>query len=73
MFHIKMLNLWHERADNDKDSYIKTDIAACLNVISGLNTEKEGEQDDEVNIIEHKVVTKPKNRYTNDLFLYIMH
>ena len=49
MFHINMLKLWHERIDNDKDSYIKTDIAACLNVISGLNTEKEGVQDDEVN------------------------
>ena len=24
-------------------------------------------------IIEHKVVTKPKNRYTNDILLYIMH
>ena len=49
VFHINMLKLWHERIDNDKDSYIKTDIAACLNVISGLNTEKEGVQDDEVN------------------------
>jgi hypothetical protein len=49
VFHINMLKLWHERVDNDKDSYMKTDIAACLNVISGLNTEEDGVQDDGVN------------------------
>jgi len=48
VFHINMPKLWHERVDNDQDSYVKTDIATCLNVISGLNTE-EGVQDDEVN------------------------
>ena len=53
-----MLKLWHERIDNDKDSYIKTDIAACLSVISGLNTEKEGVQDDEVN----PAITPPLER-----------
>ena len=48
MFHINMPKLCHERVDNDQDSYVKTDIATCLNVISGLNTE-EGVQDDKVN------------------------
>lgn len=49
MFHINMLKLWHERVDNDQDSYMKTDIVACLSVISCLNTEEEGIQDDEMN------------------------
>jgi hypothetical protein len=49
VFHINMLKLWNERVDNDKDSYMKTDIAACLSVSSGLNTEEDGVQDDEVN------------------------
>ena len=48
VFHINMPKLCHERVDNDQDSYVKTDIATCLNVISGLNTE-EGVHDDEVN------------------------
>jgi hypothetical protein len=43
-----MPKLCHERVDNDQDSYVKTDIATCLNVISGLNIE-EGVQDEEVN------------------------
>ena len=49
VFHINMLKLWHERVDNDQNSYMKTDIAACLNVISGLNTDEDVVQDDEVN------------------------
>ena len=49
VFHINMLKLWHERVDNDQDSYMKTDIAACLNIISGLNTDEDVVQDDEVN------------------------
>ena len=39
VFHINMLKLWHEM---DSHTCMKTDIAACLSVISGLNTTEEG-------------------------------
>lgn len=47
VFHVNMLKLWHERVDNDLDNNVTTDIAACLNVISGLNTD-EGTDDSEM-------------------------
>lgn len=46
------------KVDNDNDSYMKTYIAACLRVISGLNIEEEGVQDDEMN----SAITPPLER-----------
>jgi hypothetical protein len=39
VFHVNMLKVWHERVEKDKDNDVQTDIAACLNVISGLSTD----------------------------------
>jgi hypothetical protein len=39
----------HERVEKDKDNDVQTDIAACLNVISGLSTDK-GTDDSEMNL-----------------------
>jgi hypothetical protein len=46
--HVNMLNVWHERVEKYKDNDVQTDIAACLNVISGLSTD-EGTDDSEMN------------------------
>ena len=43
VYHVNMLKLWYERVDNNK--CVNADIAACLNVISGLNTEVEDGED----------------------------
>ena len=48
VFHVNMLKVWHERVEKDKDNDVQTDIAACLNVISGLSTD-EGTDDSEMN------------------------
>lgn len=48
VFHVNMLKLWHERVDNDKGNTVTADVAACLKVISGLNTD-EGTDDSEMN------------------------
>jgi hypothetical protein len=50
VIHINMLKLCHGRVDTDQDSYMKKDSVACLSVISYLNTEEEGVQDDEMNL-----------------------
>lgn len=63
-----MVKLWHERADNDNDSYMKIDIATCLNVISGLNTE-EGVKADEVN----PAITPPLERKETIDDIHISH
>ncbi|CAC5404352.1 Transposon Ty3-I Gag-Pol polyprotein,Transposon Ty3-G Gag-Pol polyprotein [Mytilus coruscus] len=39
VFHVNMLKLWHERVDDNEDNSVPTDIAACLNIISGLTTD----------------------------------
>ena len=49
VFHVNMLKVWHERVEKDKDNDVQTDIAACLNVISGLSTD-EGTDDSEMNL-----------------------
>jgi hypothetical protein len=38
--HANVLKVWHERVEKDKDNNVQTDIAACLNVISGLSTDE---------------------------------
>ena len=68
MLHINMPKLCHERVDNDQDSYVKTDIATCLNVISGLNTE-EGVQDEEVN----QAIAPPLERKETIYDVHISH
>ncbi|CAC5374158.1 unnamed protein product [Mytilus coruscus] len=39
VFHVNMLKLWHERVYDNEDNSVPTDIAACLNIISGLSTD----------------------------------